>query len=58
MRRIIGEAREDPEVAADPKDGDGWTELYRAATNGHEAVVKLLLDISVTGLTGLAIVYQ
>ena len=29
-------------VDADSKDDDGRTPLWRAAANGHEAVVKLL----------------
>jgi ankyrin repeat protein len=28
----------------DAKDNDEWTALYLAAENGHEAVVRLLLE--------------
>ncbi|KAL2137707.1 hypothetical protein VTI28DRAFT_8511 [Corynascus sepedonium] len=31
-------------VDADSKDNDGWTSLFYASWNGHEGVVKMLLD--------------
>jgi hypothetical protein len=39
--RYVERTRSD--VAADSKDGDGWTQLSRAADGGHTEIVQLLL---------------
>jgi ankyrin repeat protein len=44
LEKLLHESGRDFMISADWKDGYGQTPLARAAANGHEAAVKLLLD--------------
>jgi ankyrin repeat protein len=38
-------------VEVNLKDGDGWTLVSTASSNGHKSAVKLLLNTSISSLS-------